>query len=66
MLNEEEQRIFDLGVARGAEIYKESVLKMLYAQLDTEGDPESECAACKITKNYIDAIEGNKEKDNAE
>lgn len=61
MRSEEEQAIFDLGVARGAEIYKKSVLEMLYAQLDIEGDPESECPACKITKDYINAIEGNEE-----
>ena len=59
MQSEEEQAAFDLGVARGVEIYKKSVLEMLYKQLDLEGDPDSECAACKITKQYIDTIEGN-------
>jgi len=57
MQTEEEQRIFDLGVARGVEVYKTNILKMLYNQLDLEGDPSSECAACKITKQYIDIIE---------
>lgn len=66
MLSDEQQKAFDLGVTRGAEMYKKSVLEMLYAQLDTDGDPESECAACKITRNYIDAIEGNGENNNAE
>lgn len=64
--SEEEQRIFDLGIARGVEIYKQSILDMLTAQLDLEGDPESECAACKITKQYIDAINGEVKEDGVE
>jgi hypothetical protein len=59
MKSEEEQTAFDLGVGRGVEIYKKTILEMLYSQLDLEGDPNSECAACQITKQYIDAIEGN-------
>ena len=59
-MNEQEQEIFDLGIARGAYLYKKSFLEMLKSQLDVEGDPNSECPACKITKQYIDAIEENK------
>jgi hypothetical protein len=59
-MNEKEQEIFDLGIARGAYLYKKSFLEMLKSQLDIEGDPNSECPECKITKQYIDAIEGNK------
>lgn len=64
MQSEEERAIFDLGIARGVELYKKSVLEMLYNQLDVDGDPDSECAACKVTKQYIDAIEGNEKPNN--
>ena len=53
MQSKEEQIAFELG----AEAYKKAVLKMLYSQLDLQEDPGSECAACKITKEYIDTIE---------
>ena len=59
-MDDHDKEIFDLGIARGVEIHKKAILEMLTAQLDIEGDPDSECAACKITKHYIDAIEGNK------
>ena len=62
-MDDHDKEIFDLGIARGVEIYKKAILEMLTAQLDIEGDPDSECAACKITKNYIDIISGEK-KDN--
>jgi hypothetical protein len=53
MQSEQEQVAFNLG----AEAYKKAVLEMLYNQLDLQEDPNSECAACKITKEYIDIIE---------
>ncbi len=56
---EEQQKIFDLGIARGVEIYKKAVLEMLYEQLDLEGDPTFQCPQCAITKRYIDVLEGN-------
>ena len=58
-MNDHDQEIFDLGVARGAFLYRKFFLEMLKSQLDLEGDPDSECPECRITKQYIDAIEGS-------
>jgi hypothetical protein len=53
MQSEQEQKAFNLG----AEAYKKAVLEMLYNQLDLQEDPDSSCEACKVTKQYIGAIE---------
>ena len=57
-MNEKEQEIFDLGIARGVELYKKSVIELMKNQLDPEGDPNAECPECKITTFYINVLEG--------